>query len=272
MAKPQPKPAKPEAANAFQTSDTKLAACLVALGFPYEHRLRHRQSDGKDYIDFAFGTRSQRPQFATFTIAIARFFKNGALPPMHPLCVMMRALKNRDCMMDMIKGTPMRLVSVADGCMTEFRHGAENPQLLTLPREIRLPDMDLAVCLAGLGIPPQSITGSPPAHVFHLARHGYTLRGDKPKVPIMHDAHHLLRRAPTAADPQHLALEDEQPLHPMVLSYDALTIRAELQALIRKTMPSLIVEQAGMAAEISLNYTGRVMKKLAARFGTTPAL
>jgi len=265
-------PAKAEAPNAFQTSDTKLAACLVALGFPYEHRLRHRQRDSKDYIAFAFGTRSQRSQFASFTIAIARLFKQGALPAMHPLCVMMRALKNRDCMMDMMKGTPMRLVSVADGCMTEFRHGAENPQLLTLPREIPLTDMDLAVCLAGFGIPPQAITGTRPTHVFHHARHGYTLRSAETKAPIMHDARHLLRRAPTAADPLHLALEDEQPLHPMVLSYDVLTVRTELQALIRKTMPSLIVEQAGMAAEISLNYSGRVMKKLAARFGTTPAL
>jgi|GEM_PF-3551476 len=267
MAQPS---AKPPTANVFQTSDTKLASCLVALGFPFQHRLRHRQSDGKDYIDFMFGVRSLRPQFTHFTITVAKLWKKGALPPMHPLCVMMRALINREALLDMQKGVPMRLVSVAEGCMTEFRHGAENPQILAMRREFTEPDLDLMASVSGVGIPPLTITGTHPAHVFHLSRHGFTLKDPVTKAPVMHDAQRLLRRAPTVADPLHLALEDEEPLHPVVLGYDVLTVRAELQRMIRSTQPSLIVEEAGMTAELSLNYTGRVMERIAHRFGTVP--
>lgn len=263
--------AKPaQAPNVFQTSDTKLAACLVALGFPFHHQLRHRQSDGKDYIDFTFKVRSQRPQFAHLSITVARLYEKGALPPMHPLAVMMRALKNREALLDMQKGVPMRLVSVADGCMTEFRAGAENATLLAMPREIALPDLDLAAALTGLGIPPLEITGTAPTHVFHFSRHGYTLKHPETKAPIMHDAQRLLRRAPTAADPLHLALEDEEPLHPLVLGYDVLTIRSELLRLIRSTQPTLLLEENSMQAEVSMNYTGRVMQRIATRFGTVP--
>lgn len=269
MAKPKAS-AKQPIANAFQTSNTKLAACLWAMGFIPSMRLRHRQSDGKDYIDFMFGVKSARPQFSTYTITIARMWKKGALSPMHPLCVMMRALTNREALLDMLKGVPMRLVSVADGCMTEFRHGAENAQIMAMPREFAEPDLDLMASVSGVGIPPLAITGSPPAHVFHLSRHGFTLKDPVTKAPVMHDAQRLLRRAPTATDPLHLALEDEEPLHPVVLGYDVLTVRSELQRVIRKTQPSLIVEESGMTAELSLNYTGRVMERIASRFGTVP--
>lgn len=258
---------KTPGANAFTTSHTKLAACLVALGFPWKHNVMHRQSDGRDYITFMFGARSTRSQFPVLSIECARIWKGGTLDPMHPLAVMMRALQNREKILDMHKGAPCRLIAVAGGQMTELVPGTELPAIQSIPRTLQLDDLDLVAAIAGVGIPPTLITGASPRHAYHLPRHGFTLRGDQGQ-PLLHDAHHLSRRAPTAHDFQHLALEEEDPLHPVVLGYDALTIRAELQAIIRRTLPSLLIEERGMQAEVSVNFTGRVMEKIARRLGT----
>lgn len=264
MAQPS---AKLPGANAFTTSHTKLAACLVALGFPWQHKVRHRQADGRDYITFLFGTRSTRSQFPVLDISCAQAWGKGTLDEMHPLCVMMRALHNRERILDMHKGAECHLVAVAAGHMTKLVPGPENPSILSIPRSVQTDDLDLVSAIAGVGIPPTLITGSAPLHWYHLPRHGFTLKGDQGQ-PVMHDAHHFMRRAPTAQDPQRLALEDEDPLHPVVLAYDALTVRAELQAIIRRSLPSLLIEDRGMQAEVSVNYTGRVMDKIARRFGT----
>jgi len=261
-----------ENANAFTTSHTRLAASLAALGFPFAHRTRHHHRSGEDHVEFMFGMRSARSQFADFTVKIALAWQRGTLQvtqPMHPLCVMMRHQQNYDAYLEMQKGISYRLVSVAGGQMTEFRPGPELAQILALPREIPSDDLALCVALGGVGIPPLLITGTHPLHTYHLPRHGFTLK-DAKGAPVMHDAQHLTRRAPTAADPLHLALEDEDPLHPVVLGYDALTVRAEMRRLILAAIPSLVIEEAGMIAEVSMNYSARVMQQLATRLGTVP--
>lgn len=260
--------------NAFSTSHTRLAAALAAMGFPFTYRLRHFSDSGKDQVEFMFGTRSKRALFAEMTVQVATSWERGILQstqPMHPLCVMMRANHNYDGLLDLQKGRPQRLISVAGGQMTEFRPGCELPSILALPRDLVHADLSLTAALAGVGIPPVWISGTHPRHQYHLPRHGFTLK-DATGLPIMHDALHLTRRSPLPDDPQHLSLEDEQPLHPVCLAYDVLTVRAELKALIMQATPSLVLVESGMQAEISMNYTGRVMQRVAARFGTVPVL
>lgn len=270
MAQPSSKPKT----NAFSTSHTRLAAALAAMGFPFTYRLRHFADSGKDQIEFMFATRSTRAAFAGMSIQIAVTWEKGILSatqPMHPLCVMMRANHNYDCLLDLQKGKPMRLVSVAKSQMTEFRPGPELQSITALPRELPLDDLCLTASLAGVGIPPTLITGTQPRHQYHLPRHGFTLK-DEAGLHVMHDFQHLTRRSPLPDDPLHLSLEDEQPLHPVCLGYDVLTVRGELKQLIFKATPSLVLIESGKQAEISMNYTGRVMQRVAAQFGTVPVL
>lgn len=267
-------PASKTKTNAYSTSHTRLAACLAAMGFPFTYRVRHFADSGKDQVEFMFGMRSTRAAFAGMTVQVATSWERGILQttqPMHPICVMMRANHNYDAVLDLQKGRPLRLVSVAGGQMTELRPGAELPSITALPRDLVHQDLGLTAALCGVGIPPIFITGAPPRHQYHLPRHGFTLKNEA-GLPVMHDALHLTRRSPLPDDPLHLSLEDEQPLHPVCLAYDVLTVRTELKQIIMQAQPSLVLVESGMQAEISMNYTGRVMQRVAARFGTVPVL
>lgn len=259
--------------NAVAVSNTKLAACMAALGFPWKVEPIQHGGSGRLITQFMFSGCSVRPQFARYDAAIARQHDSGALQqrePMHPLCVMMRAQRNYDRLLDAQKGTPIRLKSTAGGQMTGYAPGPENQMFQDPKLElVETDDLALAAALGGVGLPVIRIEGAAPRRRYILPRVGYvTLRADGTQK--LEDARVLAARAPTAQDPLRLAIEVADALHPVTLSYDALHARAILKSLLGKTTPLLLLQDGGLQALVSMNASGRVMDRATAHFKAPP--
>ena len=268
-------------ANAVQISNTKLAACLVALGFPPELDWLHdvpEKGEGKTVCEFRFRTLSIRPEFARLSPSCAADWQSGALETadaMHPLCVMMRAQHNYDRLLDMQRGETMNLRSTAMirigqqdlPRMTIYRPGSQLDPASNFSAEF-VPENDLALAaaLGGVGLPARSFDGPTGSRRYWLPRHGYIVHDDKGK-PLICDAIQLLQRAPTPTDPRRLALEDTAPLHPVVLAYDALNARVMLKKLLESRAPNLHLRHGRFEVLVSANHTGRVMDEIATRIG-----
>jgi hypothetical protein len=250
--------------------NTKLAACMVALGFCYRAEIVQPER-GKLSTQFVFRGRSVRPGCETIPVNIAALHMQAKLEPrdpMHPLCIMMRAQDNYDRLLDMQRGRPHRLKSTAGAQMTVYAPGVEKlfpPEML-----LQTTDLALAAALAGVGIPVVKIEGEPGRHTYWLPRHGYARKLADGQV-ILEDAQALMERAPTREDPRHLRLEDVAPFHPVCLSYDALCCRALLKAELQKTLPLLQMQQgAHTQALISMNASGRVMDRVTRHLKAPP--
>ncbi len=257
-------------------SNTKLAATALALGFRFECDLIQPAKGGPMVTQFLFSGSPLRPQFAeSVTVADLAAWQAGELEsraPMHPVCVMMRAQHNYDRLLDMQAGHEMRLVSVAGGRMTVYKRGQEHAAM-QLRTRCSTPDLALAAALAGVGLPTVAIRDSGDGrHVYELPCTGFVrLREDGSQV--LEDALALMTPAPLPGDPLHLAVEDRDPMHPVVLGYDALHCRAHLKRALMHTTPLLLMtEQDGpRQALITMNAAGRVMERANAHF-RAPAL
>lgn len=260
-------------ANTLAVSNTKLAACMAALGFPSDCDPAEDVSTSKKVREFMFKARSVRPEFAHLSVQIARWHQSGVLEkrePMHPLCVMMRAMHNYDRMIDIHKGVVMNLRSTPDERMTVYRRCSQpDPRSNFSAQRVEVTDMALAAALAGVGIPVLAFDGPEGARRYWVPQNGYAVRDEKGQVHL-EDAAALIRRAPTSQDPRRLALEVTSPMHPVVLAYDALNARAVLKKLLNRRAPLLHVKASGLQALITANHTGRVIDQLTERFGCPP--
>lgn len=269
------------AANALSVSNTKLAACLAALGFRCDCKPLHDVATGRDVREFLFTGGSVRPEFATLTLAIARSYESGALArsdPMHPLCVMMRAQHNYDRILDMHKGAVMNLRSVqirkagSDDLVcvaTEYRRGTALDPDSRFSGRVSCDDLCLVAALAAVGLPVRDFDGPEGRRRYWLPRFGYAVQSTAGQMGLA-DAELLLRRAPTARDTLRLQLEDTCPLHPVVLGYEALLSRAVLKKLLHTTSPILHVSSLGRDVLLSTHHTGRIMDEITARLGAPP--
>lgn len=268
-------------ANTVQISNTKLAACMVALGFPPELDWLHdvqEKGGGKTVKEFRFSRPSIRPEFARYLVTIAADWQSGALEqasPMHPLCVMMRAQHNYDALLDMQRGAIMNLRSTAmiriAGTdlprMTIYRPGTQlDPASNFSPEFVCEHDLTLAAAAGGVGLPVRSLEGSEGRRRYWLPRSGYIVHDDTGK-PLISDATVILQRAPTAADSRRLLLEDTAPLHPVVLGYDALNARVVLKKILETRAPNLHIRHGRFEILVSANHTGRVMDAISNRLG-----
>lgn len=279
------KPSHPSTpANQLSVSNTKLAACLAALGFQSDCKPLMDVTTEKTVREFRFNglhDSARRPQFTNLSLACAKLWTDGELEetqPMHPLCVMMRAMHNYDRILDMHKGAVMNLRSAAlidpehpekGGQMTVYKRGTQpDPRSNFSAETLHVEDLQLVAALAGVGIPALFITGSEGARVYTLPRHGYALTREDGTYYLA-DAAQLSRRAPTPQDLRRLALEDTDPLHPVVLAYDALEARSVLKKLLQRRRPNLHIQDENLHSIITANSTGRVMDILTKRYGIT---
>lgn len=264
-----------ELPNSLGVTNTKLAACLEALGFlDWTADCVQSAKGGPMRVQFVFRDVCSRPEFAgRVSLADARAFESGRLQiaqPMHPLCVMMRGQGNYDKLLEARKtGAPLRLVGRAGGCMTTLEFGPLDTSFLapSVPFE-KTEDLALTAALAGVGLPLLRIEGRPPLQRFHIAQAGYYLEGDKTspqeslRLGRLEKTSDLMSRSPTREDPLRLALEITSPWHPVVLIYDALAARARFKARLEKVTPLLLIPGPGLrAALVTMNATGRVMEK-----------
>lgn len=267
-------PAKKPSPNLLTIGNTKLACCIAWLGFQWQPRLViDVQRDNREVWQFHFWGRSQRPEFADLNLEeITVQWESGKLEkqqPMHPLCVMMAAQHNYDRLLTMMHGgDEMRLRSVAGGRMTRYHPG---PELEAMKLRLRVPCEDLALAAAaGLaGVPVLAIDGPPGRRRFWLAEMGYSLKNAE-GADVVYHIDDLARRAPTREWPRRLALEDRDPMHPVVIGYGALEARAEMKRILEATKPDLKHRDGEMVALVHCNYTGRVMDRITDRFGIAP--
>lgn len=258
--------------NTTTTQNTKLAACMGALGFPCDCRPVQNVQTGKVVVEFIFCKPSIRPEFKHLRHTVASEYVSGELAlrdPTHPLCVMMAAQHNYDRIIEMHRGAAMRLVAKKGASMTLYKPGIEQQGMLLRQRYPEpLNDMALTASVGVLGIPAVQIFGTENDHCYVLPIAGYVLQ--TATGPVEYATAHLIRRAPTAHDPLRLALEDEEPLHPLVMAYDSLHSRAFLKRKLESISPLLLHEDGGLKALISAKFTGRVMDELTHRFGAPP--
>ena len=276
------KPLHSTPANQLSVSNTKLAACLAALGFQSNCKPLMDVATEKTVREFRFTgvhDRERRPQFASLSITCAKHWTDGTLEqiePMHPLCVMMRAMHNYDRLLDMHRDVVMNLRSAAlldpqhpekGGRMTVYKRGSQpDPRSNFSAETLRLDDLQLVAALAGVGIPVLSLEGAEGSRIYTVPRYGYALAREDGTHCLV-DAMELSLRAPTPQDPRRLALEDTDPLHPVVLAYDALTARSVLKKLLQRRRPNLHIQDGGMSAILTSQHTGRVMDILSQRYG-----
>ena len=264
----------PAPAAQVAVSNTKLAACLIALGFKFKADLIQSSKAGaKLHTQFLFSGPSLRPQYQHLTLDCAQLWEKGTLDhtgPMHPLCVMMRGQHNYDRLMDwQMRGITQHLRSTAAGQMLIYRAGTVKDW--SGIEHHTTSDLALCAALAGCGIPVTRITGSAGSHLYRYPSMGYALlRADL--TTHLEAANLLTRRAPTATDPRRLHLEATDPLHPMVQVYDALNCRAHLKRALLSTKPLLLIEEEGTTRQalLSMNSTGRVMQKVESHFKSPP--
>ena len=248
--------------------NTKLAACLAALGFPFKAEMV-QPSQGKLSIQFLFSGRSTRPGFEAMSLNCAALHQAGKLEAqdaMHPLCVMMRAQENYDALLAMQHGRPHRLGSTAGDQMTLYRPGSEK----WFEATVETKDLPLAAALAGVGLPVVRIEGGDGGRRYWLPRQGYARRLADGTV-VLEDAPVLMERAPCEADPYRLKLEITDPAHPVCFAYDALCTRVLLKAELQKRTPLLQLQQgASTQALISMNASGRVMDRVTRHMKAPP--
>ena len=264
----------PAPAAQVAVSNTKLAACLIALGFKFKADLIQSSKAGaKLHTQFLFSGPSLRPQYQHIPLDCAQLWEKGQLDtqqPMHPLCIMMRGQHNYDRLMDwQMRGTTQQLRSTAAGQMLIYRPGPVKDWPLI--EHHTTPDLALVAALAGCGIPVTRITGSAGSHLYTFPAMGYARQRDDATTHL-ETANLLTRRAPTTTDPRRLHLEDTSPLHPMVQVYDALNCRAHLKRALLSTKPLLLIEEEGTTRQalLSMNSTSRVMQRVEAHFKSPP--
>lgn len=270
---------RPDTPDTLSITNTKLAACMIALGFDYTAELVQPTRKGeKLHTQFLFRGIHHRPLFTHIRLDCAKKWEDGTLEkedPMHPLCVMMRAQENRDRLLDWQKqGIPHRLRSIpaTSGQMLVYRALSAVWVPSATSRIFTLEDLDLTASLAGVGIPVIRIEGSAGMHRYVLPQHGFA-RLDEKGVPFLECALTLIQGAPTPDDPRRLLLEDTNPLHPVALGYDALNCRALLKKSLESTQPLLLAQSEGTTKQalISANAEGRVMRHVETHLGS-PAM
>jgi hypothetical protein len=255
--------------NTLAVSNTKLAAALLALGFSFKAELVQPTKTGeKLHTQFLFFGRSQRTEYANVSLKAAKDWQEGSLEksdPMHPLCVMMWANHNYDRLLDWQNQAKVHsLVLLPSRRLYVYRAGTGDwPRGLLLC----LDDMALVAALGGLGIPVCRIEGAKGHYLYTVPETGFQLMG-REGLMYQENARSLIARAPTAQDPFRLALEDNDPLHPLVMMYDVLHCRAHLKKAICATNPLLLMQEEGTdkQALITMNSQGRVMDRVARHF------
>lgn len=261
-------------ANTIAISNTKLVACLDSFGFPSDCDPAQNVTSGKTVREFMVQPRSIDPVFAHLRLDIVRSFESGALEqedPMHPLCVAMRGQHNYDRLQDMQQqGAVMNLRSIPGARMTIYRRCQQLDPLANFsPEKIQLTNLALAAALAGVGLPVLTYDGAEGHRRYTLPRFGYALqRADG--TSCLEDATQLVSLAPTALDPYALLLAEHDPLHPVVIAYNAIRSRVKLRELLRRKAPRLHVQDGTLQAMLTANHTGRVMDELTHRFGVPP--
>lgn len=160
------------------TRNTYEAAALCSLDIEPRPVTILDHKTGQEYTDWNLKpastedpTRNTKP---FITGELRRDFNNGkpinelATTPLHPYLIALRAMHNRARLIEAQKGQAMRLKEEAPGSFI-LERGSDS----TTPAGpyIDTADMDLALCLIGIGCDLVGITNTGSAHVYRVTRY-----------------------------------------------------------------------------------------------------
>lgn len=254
--------------NTTTVSDHRLGAALAFLGFPCSWTATVHESTRQKHIQFFFERQSIRFTGLPDLDTLLTQWRADSLPVHHVLSVAMRAHRNYDAVLRWQKtGDTQLLRSVADARAWAY---ADGPLPLYDAQTVRQCDhLVLAAALAEIGFQIFRITGADRAHTYWLSAIGHRMH-DSAGQFLAYDLATVTRLAPTADDPRRLALEDPQPMHPLVISYNTLRCRALIKKQIDAECARLLIEEDVRQALIHTNASGRVMDHVAAHFKAPP--
>lgn len=255
----------------WDTSNTKLAANLGALGFPIKTQIIRDDRSGKSETHFYIGDVSlYRP-----SLARDRLLKSWAAPkseerletqdPLHPFLQGLRVEHNYEMLLDAQKtGRKLKLVGVGGSHATEYRDGEESPAMIFARDVIRIRDLSLAAALGTLGIPVVKIEGAGRDHTYTLPAKGHPLKLADGSVGS-YDASVISRRVPGKID---LELETSDPDHPLVAAYNVRAVHVQLIKHLHEEKKLLWLRPpgTGRTALISEAATNRVLDRVQKHF------
>lgn len=224
-------------AEAWSTHNSKVAASLNALGWPVRIQLTERAEGDKLLGETMLQLSLYEPNVLKPGARIKELIKGwekGTLSvqmPMHPFLIGLRACNAYEAVLRMMKGERHRLVEMAGGLCTHYVPGEELPGLMMSPNVVELRDLSLVCALSVIGFPVIGISGPAGQRSFRLPQFGHALltaAGDWQMADIVP----LIARAEPGKLP--LLLEQTDPLHPLVIAYNARHVHAQLLARIAK--------------------------------------
>jgi len=254
--------------NTTTITDHKLGATLAYLGFPCSFAATIHESTRQKHIQFFFESDSVRFPSLPDLHTLLKQSHGGDMPdPHHVMSVCTRAHRNYDAILRWQKeGDQQRLHPVGNLAAYEYRSGPPIPAIGPLKH---LDHLQLASALAELGFQTLDIIGSDRARTYGLPLFGLPMI-DSAGQSLRYNLITVMQLAPTADDQRRLALEVSQPMHPLVIAYNALRCRALLKKQIDAERAKLLIEDGGRQALINLNATGHTMDHVTAHFKSPP--
>lgn len=212
----------------WHTQNIDLAAALGAMLFPIRVGVKQDASSGRVLTMFEVGaTSAQGDHSRDFILGAMKDDRLEVENVFHPLLCGLRALHNYKLLLSSQNtGQHLRLVGVAGGFATEYREGQELPEMVNSKAIYQTADLALTAALGTLGLPVIRIGdagGGRRLYSIPALGHALHFRGEI----IRHETIKLAdRSAPGSYD---LRLETTDPLHPMVLAYNATAVRSQLK-------------------------------------------
>lgn len=258
----------------LHVTDTRVASCLLALGFAGQVQPTIHTQSGKTHLQVSFeGPSTRFPQLDP-VLAVRHWQDNRFLrdyfitttpdapptkipaQPMHMLAVMMRAQESYDAFLKLQKeGGGMYLWTDDPGRLFyRYTHSIFNP---CEAGTVILDDLNLAACLGPLGIGIVKLHGEPGQRSYEMAALGLGLT-DSAGATVNYRTADLIR---LSTQGHHLAVQDVNPHHTLVLSYDALYARHLLKKEILRAQANLLItanDGTAKQALIALDYKGHV--------------
>lgn len=254
----------------IQTTNTKIAACLGALGIPIRTDVCQDERTGRHLTTFFCGLSSALPGMRHETEGVLRDWKSGALEksdPWHPFLCGLRAEHNYELLLDaQARGRRLRLAAVAGGHATLYADGDETPQMKSAASVVQTRDLSLAAALGTLGLPVIRMAGQTGTLAYTLPQLGHALLRFPSGEVVRWDAATIMRRAePGRLD---LLLERTEPHHPLVAAYNARHVHNCLRRHLHETGRLVLLRKpcSMRAAYVSENASGRVMDRVARHF------
>lgn len=264
------------------TTDLREAACLItAAALPFELSFTERvlgdSTTGESLLQVVVKDREEQPGNPKTSVLrrILPQWKNGALPPTHPLKIKWRACLNFDALRKWQHDAhPRRLRAYANDQFFLVEPGDE-PLRLTATVACRTNDFNLAAALSVVGIPILDIALDGPSRYYGLPAVGHPRCRPDWEGYCTETTAALIQRAGDPAKPLDLLIERTDPAHPVSLGYDALHCYAHLRHRARQirdhgTLLVSLPKYTHRQALISSHATGRVLDKIQPLLGLPP--